>query len=376
MTGANGKLTAVAIDAVGIRSGGGQSVLLGLIDAMCVEQRIGQVVVFASTGHRREFAFASHPKLRVTEVGWADRSYVHRVLWSVWGLARACREAGVSSVLCTTGTGVGGKTPHICYIQQSLPFEAGYAAELPPLGKLWVRATRGLMARSCRRSKRVVVQTAHMARVVAKAFAIASERVVVAPPQVQMVASDSSCLEGPDALLGGGGCRPLLLYVGSAAKHKNVSLLLQSIDEIRAHFPVAAIALTCLRPAEYPERKGLVWLGPMARNAVSDLMRKVDALVIPSLYESGCIPLHEAMASGLPVLVADRPYAREICADAALYFDPTQREALVDCCVDLLTSAELKESLREAGKRRSRELENIGGYRITAREVLRGAGVV
>ena len=366
----------IAIDAVGIRSGGGQSVLLGLIDAMCSEPRIQRIVIFASPPHRRDFGFVPHAKLVVIEQGWADRSYLHRCLWSEWGLSWACRSAGVSSVLCTTGTGLGRETPHIPYIQQSLPFEAGYQRALPPLQRLRLIVLKMLMARSCKRAERVVVQTAHMARVVTKAFGVAPERVVVAPPQVQRSVTASDCTEGVNAAEGISGGRPLLLYVGSAARHKNLRVLLESIKGIRAHFPEASIVLTCLRPSSYPEPKGIVWLGALGRSTIFQLMRDADALVMPSLYETACLPLVEAMANGLPILAADRPYAREICEDAAFYFDPDDPESLVRCCLNMLKGADVKNSLRVRGERRWRQLENAGGYGIAAREVLRRAGVV
>ena len=47
-----------------------------------------------------------------------------------------------------------------------------------------------------------------------------------------------------------------------------------------------------------------------------------SALLLPSLLESysGCY--QESFAAGIPVLTSDLPFAREICKNAAVYFDP------------------------------------------------------
>jgi glycosyltransferase involved in cell wall biosynthesis len=52
---------------------------------------------------------------------------------------------------------------------------------------------------------------------------------------------------------------------------------------------------------------------------VAEVYRGHDIFVFPSLAESYGHPLVEAMASGLPVVAAGLPYAREVCRDAVLY---------------------------------------------------------
>jgi glycosyltransferase involved in cell wall biosynthesis len=61
--------------------------------------------------------------------------------------------------------------------------------------------------------------------------------------------------------------------------------------------------------------------------------QRADALIYPSLLESYGLPLTEAMAMGLPILVADQPYAHALCGDDAIYFDAKSKEGLVEACV-------------------------------------------
>ena len=52
------------------------------------------------------------------------------------------------------------------------------------------------------------------------------------------------------------------------------------------------------------------------------------ALAMPSLYEGFGLPVLEAMASGVPVVAADRTALPETCGDAALLIDPDDAAAL------------------------------------------------
>lgn len=60
-----------------------------------------------------------------------------------------------------------------------------------------------------------------------------------------------------------------------------------------------------------------------------------DALVFPSVLESYGLPLVEAMTIGLPILAADLPYAKVLCGEEAIYFDPESAESLYQGCEEL-----------------------------------------
>ena len=72
---------------------------------------------------------------------------------------------------------------------------------------------------------------------------------------------------------------------------------------------------------------------------------------MPSLYEGFGLPVLEAMASGVPVVAANRTALPETCGDAALLVDPDDAEALADA---LLRAAGDQERARAAGAGRPR----------------------
>jgi glycosyltransferase involved in cell wall biosynthesis len=78
------------------------------------------------------------------------------------------------------------------------------------------------------------------------------------------------------------------------------------------------------------------------------------AFVFPSLVEGFGLPILEAMACGAPVICSDIAVFREVAADAALYFDPCDDEALADAMTRVLDGS-VRQGMVERGLGRARE---------------------
>jgi glycosyltransferase involved in cell wall biosynthesis len=57
-------------------------------------------------------------------------------------------------------------------------------------------------------------------------------------------------------------------------------------------------------------------------------LRDCDALIFPSFMESFGFPLVEAMLLEKPIICTDHPYARELCGDKAVYFNPKDPQSV------------------------------------------------
>ncbi len=62
-----------------------------------------------------------------------------------------------------------------------------------------------------------------------------------------------------------------------------------------------------------------------------------SAVVVPSLEEGFGLPAAEAMACGTAVVCSDRPALHEVVGDGALFFRPTDRDAIREALARILT---------------------------------------
>ena len=82
------------------------------------------------------------------------------------------------------------------------------------------------------------------------------------------------------------------------------------------------------------------------------LYSAATVFVYPSLYEGFGLPPLEAMACGTPVISSNAASLPEVVSDAALTIDPTDIDALAQALVEVLSSPERQEDLRQRGLRR------------------------
>ncbi len=83
------------------------------------------------------------------------------------------------------------------------------------------------------------------------------------------------------------------------------------------------------------------------------LFKSATVFAFPSLYEGFGMPLLDAFRHGVPVLTSDRGSLKEVAGDAALLVDPESVESIRDGLAKLLTDSDLRETLREKGKKQA-----------------------
>lgn len=119
-----------------------------------------------------------------------------------------------------------------------------------------------------------------------------------------------------------------LIYPAAAYPHKNHALL-SGVGRDADAWPVKRLMLTIPRDANPNSR--VAWIdcvGLLQPSGMIAAYRNADALVFFSIAESYGFPLVEAMWIGLPIVCPDLPYARSLCGDQAIYFQPDDIESL------------------------------------------------
>jgi len=154
--------------------------------------------------------------------------------------------------------------------------------------------------------------------------------------------------------------KPFIVYTGSLYPHKNVERLIQSIKLLSNNYkrPISLVII-CARSVFWKRilekikkmgAENLVNLaGFVPDEEVGVLYQEAVALVQPSLMEGFDLSAVEAMTAGLPVIVSDIPVHREICGQAALYFDPYNPADMADKIKFIVGNEEERERLRTLG---------------------------
>lgn len=90
-------------------------------------------------------------------------------------------------------------------------------------------------------------------------------------------------------------------------------------------------------------------LGPVRSEDCPSLYEQCDAMFLPTLLETFSASYPEAMKMKLPILTSDLSFARDLCGDAALYFDPLNPEEIAQKILTLATNENLRQKLIDRG---------------------------
>ena len=156
----------------------------------------------------------------------------------------------------------------------------------------------------------------------------------------------------------------LLIYVGRMDPYKNVPMLVEAFQRIKAASPFP-VRLKVIGPKDprYPEAEqraaelGLLgdieFTGFVSSTELAESYRTTDLLAHPSRYEGFGLQLVEAMAAGTPVLCTDGGAQPEVAGGAAEIVPAGEMTAFADTAVAVLRNPARQEELRRLGKARA-----------------------
>ncbi|WP_439392865.1 glycosyltransferase family 4 protein [Bradyrhizobium sp. PMVTL-01] len=146
---------------------------------------------------------------------------------------------------------------------------------------------------------------------------------------------------------GGSPCRKRELIFAAGRlwdRAKNIGVLAAAAPGLGWPIQVAG-------PAGADSPSGLTWLGQLPHSALRGHLQHAAIFVSPALYEPFGLSVLEAAAAGCALVLSDIPTFRELWRGAALFFDPTDSQALHKAlsalCADNLERTRLQRAAYE-----------------------------
>ncbi|MDQ3041320.1 MAG: glycosyltransferase family 4 protein [Acidobacteriota bacterium] len=163
-----------------------------------------------------------------------------------------------------------------------------------------------------------------------------------------------------------------LLYVGGISPHKNLSVLIDAFNCLRANPKQAEVKLVLVGDykddpffSAYPALKKqvaalgledkIIFTGFISDEDLTYLYNAATLLVFPSLEEGFGLPAIEAMACGTPVAASNCGSLPEVIGAAGRFFNPRSAENMSETIQQILGDDAMRSSMKESGLRRSEQ---------------------
>lgn len=157
---------------------------------------------------------------------------------------------------------------------------------------------------------------------------------------------------------------PYFLFVGAIHPRKNVARLIEAFTQFRKESATHLKLLIAGRKSwDYadvdqaisssPYKDDIVFAGYIPVSTLARITASAHALCYISLYEGFGLPVAEAMACAVPVIVSKESAQSEVAGDAGFAIDPLSLESIVQGMIQITQDTQLRTQLVRAGAQRS-----------------------
>jgi len=152
-----------------------------------------------------------------------------------------------------------------------------------------------------------------------------------------------------------------LITISAYYKHKNLTIINEVIKVLKEKSAIQfKFHLTIneeIFKHEFGSNPNVINYGPVSNEQCPLKYAECDALFLPTLLETFTASYPEAMKMNKPILTSDLDFAKDICKNAAIYFDPMSAEAIADKILLLCKDKNLYLQLVKKGKIRLKSFE-------------------
>lgn len=230
-----------------------------------------------------------------------------RLWWDTFGIIRWLKRNNVNPIgaisLQNTGFRVGKCVPSFIYYHQSIPFSPFSWSPFKRAERtFWFyKSIYPLFVRLfLTNNTHVYVQLEYIKEEFTKKFNHPADKIEVYLPNTIMPATHKN-ESTSDSLQ--------LFYPAMGHFYKNHKVIVKALRYIDRDIEVS---FTTAAPENQQHDKRINYLGELPFEKVCEMYSTSDALLFPSCIETFGLPLIEAAMTGIPIIAADLPFAREV----------------------------------------------------------------
>lgn len=251
---------------------------------------------------------SNNPNVRIEPVEGVKPMH-KRLWWDAIGLKRWLKRNNIEPIgaisLQNTGFNVGKKVPSYIYYHQSLPFNnLNWSPFKKQERTFWFYKNiyPFFVNLFLKKDTKVFVQLEYIKDGFAKRFKHPKDLIEVFSPTVIIPTEYGGSQEDSHNF-------PRLLYPAMPHFYKNHRVIEEALT-----LTDAKVEILFSIPSDSNEQRDhrLKQIGMQPYERICELYRECDALLFPSYIETFGLPLLEAAMTGMPIVAADLPYAREV----------------------------------------------------------------
>jgi glycosyltransferase involved in cell wall biosynthesis len=366
----------ILFNALASTAGGGLTYLRNVLPRLKQQGRNHHFVVLLPEERYDEFSIWQNESLTMDKP-LRTTGLVKRLWWEQTALKKILRQRQINALVSLGNFAmIGPAIPQILFSRNALYFSTYFMKDLRRR-RAWPMLA-GHLLKSCLAKWSLRIADYHVTPSAAMAEYLQAEGVKPERLKVLPFGFDSSIFIGQRKPLAANKAAALakkpdaikLLYVSHYNYFRNFETLLRALPLLKARFerPVQLVLTTELKPGavyggyhtdaafalieQLKLTDDVLMLGTVNYDQLSWVYQACDVFVCPSYAESFGHPLLEAMSAKLPVVAANLPVHREICGDAAVYFDVFDEGQLASQVTQVLRDATMREHLAAAGEKR------------------------
>jgi glycosyltransferase involved in cell wall biosynthesis len=246
-------------------------------------------------------------------------------------------------------------------------FSSGQASTLPlPVYNLKLLGYKFVLSKACQKAKNIITVSNATKQEITNHLRINPSKISVIYEGIDGNIENSKLKDFSS--------EKYFLYVGNAYPHKNLKRLLKAFISLNSD---AKLVLVLKKDNFYNKLKqevkrldlseNIIFLQNVSDRELGNLYKKALALILPSLMEGFGLPALEAMANNCLVLVSSIPSFKEVCGDAAIYFDPNDINDIAKKITEVYSNDTYYYSDK---KKRGLERAKLFSWKKMARETL------